>query len=326
MKPSLSVGFKLVLGLCTAMAACGASAQTADGCRYVPGSTLKLELAGASLAPLVEGHINQKPFKMLVDTGAQKTSLLRGAVDELGLSMERVPGLVAGAGGGTASQFLVRVKDVGFGEIEARNLRLRVLDHGSFGNGALVGADFLFQADLEIALAEGKLRFFHPDGCADTFLAYWDRDASEIATERESNDDMRSQFEVKVNGQTMRAMIDTGAGRSYLDMAAAARAGITPQSAGVTAAGKVGGVGGKRVDVWLAPVASFGIGDESINNTEILFADLRGDLYGSRMPDMILGRDFLRAHRVLFAGKQQRLYFSYLGGPVFARQTDGGAR
>ena len=32
---------------------------------------------------------------------------------------------------------------------------------------------------------------------------------------------------------------------------------------------------------------------------------------------MLLGLDFLRAHRVLFANSQGQMYFSYNGGPVF---------
>jgi hypothetical protein len=35
------------------------------------------------------------------------------------------------------------------------------------------------------------------------------------------------------------------------------------------------------------------------------------------MPDMLLGADFLRSHRVLLAMSQRRLYFSYVGGRVF---------
>lgn len=34
-------------------------------------------------------------------------------------------------------------------------------------------------------------------------------------------------------------------------------------------------------------------------------------------PDMVLGADFLRSHRVLLAMSQQRMYFSYVGGRVF---------
>ena len=36
---------------------------------------------------------------------------------------------------------------------------------------------------------------------------------------------------------------------------------------------------------------------------------------------MLLGLDFLRAHRVLVAHSQRKLYFTYVGGPVF--QTTG---
>jgi hypothetical protein len=34
---------------------------------------------------------------------------------------------------------------------------------------------------------------------------------------------------------------------------------------------------------------------------------------------MLLGADFLRAHRLLVAHSQQKIYFTYAGGPVFRR-------
>jgi hypothetical protein len=34
-------------------------------------------------------------------------------------------------------------------------------------------------------------------------------------------------------------------------------------------------------------------------------------------PDMLLGSDFLRAHRVLVARSQRKMYFTYAGGTVF---------
>jgi len=37
----------------------------------------------------------------------------------------------------------------------------------------------------------------------------------------------------------------------------------------------------------------------------------------SGVPDMLLGSDFLRAHRVLIAHSQRKMYFSYTGGTVF---------
>jgi hypothetical protein len=35
------------------------------------------------------------------------------------------------------------------------------------------------------------------------------------------------------------------------------------------------------------------------------------------MPSMLLGADFIRAHRIYIAKSQGKLYFSYNGGPIF---------
>jgi len=37
-----------------------------------------------------------------------------------------------------------------------------------------------------------------------------------------------------------------------------------------------------------------------------------------RIDPMILGADFIRAHRLLVSHSKHRLYFTYVGGPVFA--------
>ncbi len=76
---------------------------------------------------------------------------------------------------------------------------------------------------------------------------------------------------------------------------------------------------------------SFAIGNETIRDTTIQFADLLKDATytptGSHLArrvegnPVLLGADFLRAHRVLVAHSQRKIYFTYEGGPVF--QTTG---
>jgi hypothetical protein len=113
-----------------------------------------------------------------------------------------------------------------------------------------------------------------------------------------------------------------------LDKSEAARLGVTPDSPGVIAGGKGGGLGGQPVDYWTGPFESVVIGNETIKDTNIRFADLwRHATYtpiGSHLPQkveltasMLLGADFLRAHRVLVAHSQRKIYFTYAGGPVF---------
>jgi hypothetical protein len=104
--------------------------------------------------------------------------------------------------------------------------------------------------------------------------------------------------------------------------------GVTPDSPGVVAGGSGRGLGSKAVDYWIGPFQSVVIGNEAIKDTTIRFADLwRGARYtpiGSRLPQkvestssMLLGADFLHAHRVLVAHSQRKIYFTYAGGPVF---------
>ena len=118
-------------------------------------------------------------------------------------------------------------------------------------------------------------------------------------------------------------------------MPGAARLGVTPDTAGVIAGGCTTGLGRKRVDSWIAPFESFAIGNEIIRNPRIRFADLwQHTTYtetGSRLParfagqpDMLLGADFLRAHRVLVARSQRKMYFTYAGGTVFPGKLSKG--
>ncbi len=133
---------------------------------------------------------------------------------------------------------------------------------------------------------------------------------------------------MKVNGQPVQAQLDSGAGTTVLNKVDAARLGVTPDTPGVVAVGIGGGMGPKAMQLWNGPFASFTIGNETIRDTTIRFADLWKQMThttGSRakqlldvMPGMLLGSDFLRSHRVLISHSQHKMYFTYAGGPVFA--------
>jgi TPR repeat protein len=59
------------------------------------------------------------------------------------------------------------------------------------------------------------------------------------------------------------------------------------------------------------------IGGEMIQGGELGVIDVQSELDA----DLLLGQDFLRAHRVLFAMSQRKVYIAYLGGEVFSRRT-----
>jgi tetratricopeptide (TPR) repeat protein len=115
-----------------------------------------------------------------------------------------------------------------------------------------------------------------------------------------------------INGVKIDVMFDTGASTSILSMRAAARAGVRPDGPGVADAGYSSGIGRGTVKTYIAPFASFKIGDdEEIKNARLRIADT--DFQG----DMLIGADFFLSHHVLVSNSQRRLYLTYNGGPVF---------
>jgi predicted aspartyl protease len=184
---------------------------------------------------------------------------------------------------------------------------------------AILGANFALQMDLEISLAERKVKFYRAKDCEDTFLAYWDREAMEIPFGGTETGHQNPRFIVEVNGTRMEAMIDTGATDTGMTRAAAERAGFKVGDANVHKRGSSTGVGDKQVDTWQVE-ADFTIGSETIRNANLAIIDNAPQGVNISMPDMLIGADFLRAHRVLIAMSQRRLYISYLGGQVFPKR------
>lgn len=302
--------------------------DTPKKCRYVNLKSIPITLEGGVLH--ISGSINGTDLPMTVDTGAQKTTLMRWTVDKLGLRVAHSNISLAGAGGESAS-YVATVSQFSIGPLAAHNLPLTVAwNTSAMGSAAaLVGADFLMQHDLELSIKDGQLKFFHPLGCNDAFLAYWNPDASVVPFETDAADNLRPIVTVELNGTPVRALIDTGATVSVVTLAAAARAGVTPTSPHVRKDAQVGGIGEHRFETWIAPFSSFALGPEVSEHLHLrignMWAGLESDVqrmgtsqWIGEQPEMILGMDFLKHHRLLFSMAQHRLYFSYEGGAVFA--------
>ncbi len=125
--------------------------------------------------------------------------------------------------------------------------------------------------------AKQQIKFFVPSGaCNDTFLAYWDKNASVIPLVDLTPHDPRQVVTVQVNGKEMTALIDSGAPTSMITLSAAARAGVTPKSAGVAEMKSSGEPVKHHGQAWIAQFESFSIGGETIKNPKIGIADLWG--------------------------------------------------
>lgn len=300
-----------------ALLSTGASADDAPKCRYVNIGELPLRYLDAAFQPAIDGSINGKPATMLIDTGAHTTWLTSQAADRLDLSQRMTGAYVKGVGG-ESRLYNVRVDDFVVGPTHSGRRAIDVI--AEMGNtpeyDALVGAEFLFQADIEFSLAEKKVRFFRPLDCKNSFLAYWG-DAVALPFNGTFGSSRNPTFEIELNGVKLDAAIDSGASSSFVFIDAARKAGVQTDSAGTIKAGSAVGVGAEKLEQWRAVFKTLKIGGETINDAELRIA---ADPNTGRHPaDVLLGDDFLRTHRVLFAMSQRRVYISYLGGDIFSR-------
>lgn len=304
----------------------GKDAGAASSCRYVRVGSVPIEWQGARLR--VSGSINGTPVPMIVDTGAYRVMIPHSLVEPLGLPVvESLKGESYG-GGGVSKISAVRTSRMSVGDV--RNVgQLMIVDLDSTNRDVLVGDDFLFQHDLE--LNDHEMVFFAPPDCRDASLAYWDALAPFAELEPMDESNPQPIVRVAINGRSLRALIDTGAPNSLVDLAAARRLGIDPPAQGVKPYATPA-IGTHRMTVWPPQdFESFDIGGEIVRHPRLAISDIFGNarrempLGGWKLrnaPDMILGADFLRAHRLLFARGQHRLYLSYTGGNVFDAPTE----
>jgi predicted aspartyl protease len=303
----------------------GAAAHADDApakCQYVNVATLPLRYLGAAFHPAIDGAINGSPAPMLIDTGAERTFLTRRAARRLGLVLGMTGQYVAGIGG-ASRLYRARVDEFAVGPTRSGRHYMNVIGETGMQPDfdAIVGADFLFQADFELSLAEKALRFFRPSNCDDSHLGYWSENAYAVPMTGRVGASRNQSFEVELNGVKLDAIIDSGATTSFVFDSAARKAGVRTDAPGTIKTGDSVGIGSERRASWRAVFATLKIGDETIRDAELGISATPDE--GRIRADLLLGADFLRTHRVLFANSQKRLYISYLGGDVFFRGAQG---
>ena len=281
--------------------------------------------------PIVDGAVNGQKVGILLDTGTFATFIRQAAATKLGLTLApvtsghgRIDGIRSYGIEGERRSEGAYISELRIGDAVRKDWLARITPVDSGDDIAVVlGYEFFHQLDVEFDLAHNVVRLFEPKDCERASLAYWAKDA--IAVPLESGP--RLQLWVAVNGKPLLAELETGTSVTVLSLEAATVAGLEPQSAGAAPGGCLGSRK-NGLDTWFAQLDSFSVGDEVIRQPKIRVTDLwrnmKADRTWSSLPrrlqglaDVVLGVDFLRAHRVYVAHSQSKLYFSYVGGTVF---------
>ena len=279
----------------------------------------------------IDAQVNGQPVRMIVDTGSAGTLLSHPAAAQLGLVLRPIPGLKMYGVGGAENGASARIKEFKVANLVDRNFDMLVQGPHALGDAqGIIGALFLMQADVEFDFPHKMLRLFKPKNCKGDQVVYWGSAYSVVPMVGSSEG--RIEVTVLLDGKPTSAQLDTGAGVTTVTPAQAATAGVTLTSDGVSKAHLIGGLGRARVQSYVGVFPTFSFGDETIHNAKIEIADMFHEdkemELGSNIPtaavdfpEMLLGDDFFRSHRVYVSLSQRKVYVSYVGGPVFSVQS-----
>jgi tetratricopeptide (TPR) repeat protein len=294
-------------------AAC-APALAAGKCQLA--QMVEFPITMVDLRPEMSAKINGTDVRLLVDSGAFFSILSPASAAELNLPTHAMPtGYYLRGVNGSANASQTKVKDFTLAGVTLHDIEFLVagsqIDQGSVG---VLGQNILHFADVEYDLAQGVVRLTKARDCGKTPLAYWAKSGDPYSVIDIDSKQWYSRAigHASINGTEIRVLFDSGAYASTLTLKAAARVGVRTDSPGVVPGGLAGGFGRSLMPSYIAPFASFKIGDEEIRNARLRIADW--DLGDA---DMLIGADFFLSHRIYVANSQQKLYFSYNGGPVF---------
>jgi tetratricopeptide (TPR) repeat protein/predicted aspartyl protease len=316
------VGILAVLGVLLL-----SSPAFAGGCKL--SKVVEFPITMLNMRAMLTAKINDRDVQLVVDSGAFYSMISGASAAELNLRTSPVPmGLIVKGVNGDASVSMATVKTFTLADYPLHDIEFLVggTEPGQ-GSTGLLGQNFLHLWDVEYDLGHGAVRLIKAQDCRKALLAYWVGPSTPYSvidlvsepTPFDSPDARKLTHTIghaMLNGAEIRVEFDTGAQTSMLTLRAAARAGIKPDAPGVVRAGVSTGLGRNSYATYIAPFASFKIGEEEIRNTHLRIGDF--DLENA---DMLIGADFFLSHRIYVANSQDKLYFTYNGGPVFDLTT-----
>lgn len=326
-----------------ATALCGLAALVVNPavqatCKLAQIGEVSVALHAVPVAPV---SINGHAARLIIDTGAATSLLWRSAVTPLGLRRVGKTGDTMLGVGGRDLTDLVHVRDLGFAggvahdiDFQAAGPANETLEPGPDSVVGILGEDFLAKMDVEFDLKAGRVRFFRPEGCQGDQVAYWAPAYFMVPLTGAPIGTQWLEAHVSLNGHDVVALFDSGAGASAVTTQVAQRSGMAPET-DAEAAQKFRGVGPRVIASTSARFATLTIGQETIQNPRLhiadLFANEREVRLGSyikqnayREPDLVIGADFLRAHRVYVSRSQGKNLFHLRGRPDFRPRRAAG--
>jgi predicted aspartyl protease len=278
------------------------TALPAQPCR--PAKRVESKLGEARNFLLLRATLDGRPATLLLDTGAETSTLTPRAVAALHLRRDTAHGRTLAGVAGSVRADTVRVRDVALaGIVVARAQDMAIGELPSLEGldppvAGLLGADVLARFDMDLDAPAGRLALYAPGGCAG-YLPW--PGAAPLPLQKTRSG--LAFVDAEVDGRRVRALLDTGARTSLLTRDAARALGVTARVLAGDEARTGSGVGNASLSLRRHRFATFGLPGALEHDATVNVADL--PLPGV---EMLLGADFLGRREVWIAYASGRLF------------------
>ena len=268
---------------------------------------LRFEMDHVFAAPLLNG----RPTNMILDTGAQGTTLTKEAAERLGLPLLALNGYAEGIGG-LAGLYGFVADTYQIGRLTGRHFRLTASDMSisspEVSVDGLLGVDFLAPYDLDLDLPEQKAVLYSVvDGCSAPSTAL-DGSLYIVPFVHINPIDARPRITVQIGGKKLIALVDSGSDDTAIFRNAARRLGLEISQLTADPHYLAQGVGPRTPSaarhVMETPIS---VGELTIQNMPVSIIDQRS----TDDVDVLLGMDFLMRVHAWFSFSSHTLILQF---------------
>jgi len=256
----------------------------------------------------IPAAINGHNGLLLIDTGSIESSINQAFAAQLNLRM-RLGNNIYYLPGGVPIFQVANVDKLQLGPMSASDVWLQVvpwrtLEHDVFG---MLAPDIMHNYDMDFDFAAGKLNIFSQDHCEGQ-VVYWTKQPYSKVPMSLDNDG-HIIVPALLDGKKVKAVVDTGTGRSTIRMdMATALFGITEKSPGLKANGSVAVNRAVDAQMYHYPFASLTF--EGVTVQTPVIDILGGERFEGKEAEMILGIQTLRQMHMYIAYREHMIYLT----------------
>jgi predicted aspartyl protease len=265
-----------------------ASGAARAACLLEPRAEVKVRLVEDF--PIIDARVGGIPVSFLLDTGAQGHLVLPAAA--AALHLPSLPGTVPVIGtGGALKAPVVVLQGVWLGGVSLLPVPSPVSDLPALPKvspmlAGLLGAPLLAAYDLDLEAGAGRMALYDAGACGSATPALGPRMTVVPLAITPAREALLS---VRVNGQELVALLDTGSRATLLTQEAGRRLGLRAPVSANTARG----VDGELLPLQHVRVREMVVGDDVRHDVPVSISPLQ-----LGRADMLLGLDYLRTRRV----------------------------